>query len=43
MEAKAAGRLTEAADLMEEAFNRSPDMRGKYERQVKLWRNGIAM
>jgi len=43
MEAKSAGRLAEAADLMEEAFNYSPDMRVKYERQVKLWRCGIAM
>jgi len=42
-EAKTLGRLSEAADLMEEAFNKSPDLRIKYEHQVKLWRCGITM
>jgi serine/threonine-protein kinase len=37
------GRLSDAADLMEEAFNKWPDLREKYERYVKLWRCGISM
>lgn len=37
------GRLGEAADLMEEAFNKWPDLRGRYANQVKLWRCGISM
>ena len=36
------GRLNEAADLMEEALNKSPRLRYKYEYQLKLWRRGIA-
>jgi serine/threonine-protein kinase len=40
---KKTGRLSDAADLMEEAFNKWPDLRGKYEQQVKLWRCGISM
>lgn len=43
LEARTAGRLGEAADLMEEAFNKSPDLRSKYSNQVKLWRCGISM
>jgi len=43
LEARRAGRLGEAADLMEEAFNKSPELRQKYARQVKLWRCGISM
>jgi len=42
-EARKAGRLAQAADLMEEAFNKSPDLREKYASQVKLWRCGISM
>jgi serine/threonine-protein kinase len=42
-EARKAGRLSEAADLMEEAFNKSPELRIKHEHQVKLWRRGITM
>jgi serine/threonine-protein kinase len=42
-QAKQAGRLSEAADLMEEAFNNSPELRQKYAHQVKLWRCGISM
>ena len=38
-----AGHLAEAADLMEEAFNKSPDLRKRYANQVKLWRCGISM
>ncbi|MEI8120427.1 MAG: serine/threonine-protein kinase [bacterium] len=41
--AKEEGRLFEAADLMEEAFNKSPSLRQKYANQVKLWRCGISM
>jgi len=37
------GRLAEAADLMEEAFNKSPELRRKYSRHVGLWRCGISM
>ena len=33
--------LPEAADLMEEAFNKLPKLREKYEHRVKLWRKGI--
>jgi serine/threonine protein kinase len=40
---KNTGRLHDAADLMEEAFNKWPDLREKYEPQVKLWRCGITM
>ena len=42
-QAKQAGRLSEAADLMEEAFNKSQKLRSKYANQVKLWRCGISM
>jgi eukaryotic-like serine/threonine-protein kinase len=41
--AREKGRLAEAADLMEEAFNKWPDLRHEYEYQVKVWRRGIAM
>jgi eukaryotic-like serine/threonine-protein kinase len=41
--ARQTGRLGEAADLMEEAFNKSPELRKKYVHQVKLWRCGISM
>jgi serine/threonine protein kinase len=37
------GKLTEAADLMEEAFNKSPSLRSQYASQVRMWRCGIAM
>jgi serine/threonine protein kinase len=37
------GRLLEAADMMEEAFNKSPALRGKYSEAVQLWRRGISM
>ena len=43
LEARRGGRLAEAADLMEEAFNKSPELRAKYSPQVKLWRCGISM
>lgn len=41
--AKMGGRLFEAADLMEEAFNKSPSLRQKYANLVRLWRCGIIM
>ena len=41
--AKENGVLMEAADLMEEAFNKSPSLRQKYASQVRLWRCGISM
>jgi eukaryotic-like serine/threonine-protein kinase len=37
------GRLAEAADVMEEAFNKSPGLRKKYSEAVGLWRRGISM
>ena len=43
IELKKQGRLSEAADMMEEAFNKWPDLRDKYAAQVKLWRCGISM
>jgi serine/threonine-protein kinase len=43
MDARQNGRLGEAADLMEEALNKAPDLRHKYAHQVKLWRCGISM
>jgi serine/threonine-protein kinase len=38
-----AGKLVEAADLLEEAFNRWPALRQQYQDRVTLWRRGIAM
>jgi serine/threonine-protein kinase len=43
LKSRQVGRLAEAADLMEEAFNKSPELRQKYAHQVKLWRCGITM
>lgn len=40
---KAIGNLSEAADIMEEAFNKWPELRSKYANSVKLWRCGISM
>lgn len=37
------GRLSEAADLMEEALTKSPDLRERYESSLQLWRKGIVM
>jgi eukaryotic-like serine/threonine-protein kinase len=37
-----AGRLAEAADLLEEAFNLSPRLRERYEYRLQLWRRGIS-
>ena len=43
LECRRSGRLAEAADIMEESFNKSPAFRDKYAEAVKLWRRGIAM
>ena len=43
LKAVKAGRLAEAADLMEEAFNKLPDLRHRYAPQVKMWRCGVSM
>jgi len=40
---KKEGLLGEAADLMEEAFNKWPELRGRFEHHVKLWRCGVSM
>ena len=41
--ARQADRLGEAADLMEEAFNKWPGLRELHERRVQRWRCGIVM
>ena len=41
--ARVSGKLIEAADLMEEAFVKSPDLREKYEISVRTWRKGMFM
>ncbi len=41
--ARQLGRLADAADIMEEAFNKMPDLREKYAHQVRLWRCGVSM
>ncbi|MDI6763305.1 MAG: serine/threonine-protein kinase [Thermodesulfobacteriota bacterium] len=38
-----AGKLMEAADLLEEAMNKWPKLRHEYEYQLKLWRRGVVM
>jgi serine/threonine protein kinase len=43
VELKKKGRLSDAADLMEEAFNKWPELRERYSPQVRLWRCGISM
>ena len=40
---KDARNLMEAADLLEEALNRCPRLRERYEYQLKLWRRGITI
>jgi serine/threonine-protein kinase len=39
--AKQRSKLPEAADLMEQALNKSPALREEYEQQLQLWRRGI--
>lgn len=41
--AQKTGHLSEAADLMEEAFGKFPELRNEYQGRVKLWRRGISM
>jgi eukaryotic-like serine/threonine-protein kinase len=38
-----ASKLIEAADLLEEALNKSPTLRENHEYQLKLWRRGIVI
>lgn len=40
---KHAGKLAEASDLLEEAFNRWPTLREEHGHRLQLWRRGIAM
>jgi len=42
-QARDMGRLIDAADLMEEAFNKWPSLRDKHATRVQLWRRGICM
>ena len=37
------GKLNEAADLMEEAINRWPELRAEHEYRLQLWRRGLVM
>lgn len=37
------GKLIDAADMMEEAFNKWPALRNEHEYKVQLWRRGICM
>lgn len=43
LQAKEEDRLSEAAELMERAMEKSEKLRLKYAHQVKLWRRGISM
>ena len=43
IELKNQGRLSDAADLMEEAFEKWSYLRVKYAAQVRLWRCGVSM
>lgn len=40
---KKPGSLMSAADLLEEAINKAPELREQYENQLKLWRRGVCM
>lgn len=40
---KEPGKLPSAADLLEEAISKDPDLRQQYGSQLKLWRRGISM
>ena len=40
---KEPGKLPLAADLLEEAMNKDPDLRKQYGSQLKLWRRGVSM
>jgi serine/threonine protein kinase len=41
--AREAGRLPEAADLLEEALNKWPELRERYEYRLRLWKRGVSM
>jgi len=41
--ARDTGRLSEAADIMEQAMNVCPQLRERHENTVRLWRRGISM
>lgn len=41
--AKSTGRLETAADLLEQALTRKPDMRDRHETRLRKWRQGIWM
>jgi len=41
--ARQAYSLNEAADMLEEVLNQSPELRKEYENQLRLWRRGIIM
>lgn len=41
--ARRKGKLNEAADMLEEAFNKWPSLREKHATKVTLWRRGISM
>jgi len=41
--ARQTGKLNDAADLMEEAFNLWPELRLEHEYQLQVWRRGLAM
>jgi eukaryotic-like serine/threonine-protein kinase len=41
--ARETGMLNDAADMLEEAFNKWPDLRIDYASQLQLWRRGVTM
>jgi len=41
--AKSPGSLMSAADLLEEAINKAPELRERYQTQLELWRRGVCM
>jgi len=41
--AKNPGSLMSAADLLEEAINKAPELRESYQTQLELWRRGVCM
>jgi len=40
---KQPGKLPAAADLMEEAISKNPELRERYEAMLRLWRKGLCM
>ena len=41
--ARGVNALGDAADVLEEAFNKWPGLRTEYQDQLQLWRRGISM